>query len=135
MCSDDEQEVAYADSAVAGEGVHSDLGECGGEETADKGPGPELHRGEDTAPFTSVVTETDLEGEVNEDRECHVFLREAFVEELKVGYGVVGLEADFGDEVDDDEGLDICRGAVSGVGGWGARGDGRLSFITRHMVE
>lgn len=107
---DDHKEVPWLDHAVARKDPHCEVRETRGDETADKGPHPERHGREIGAPFSGVVSKANLEGEVDQDGERHVFLRETLVEEFKVGDGIVGLEANFGDEMDDYEGLDVWSG-------------------------
>lgn len=81
--------------------------ETSGDQTPDKRPHPERHGGEVRTPFAGVVAKADLEGEVDQHSKRHVFLRETLVEELEVSDGVIGLEADLGDKVDDYEGLNV----------------------------
>lgn len=95
--------------AGAGEDHHDGLGDQRGDEAGDEGVAPDVDGGVGGRPAAGVVAEADFKGEVDEDCEGHVFLAEALVEEFEVGGGVVGLEADFGDEVDDDDGLDVAQ--------------------------
>lgn len=95
--------------AGGGEDHHGRLGDQRGEEAADEGVAPDVDGRVGGRPAAGVVAEADFEGEVDEDGEGHVFLAEALVEEFEVGGGVVGLEADFGDQVDDDDGLDVAQ--------------------------
>ena len=60
-------------------------------------------------PATGIISQANLKGKVDENGESHVFLAETFVEEFEVCDCVVGLEADFGDEVDDDDALDVAE--------------------------
>ena len=78
----------------------------------DKRPHPQLHCRECCTPFPRIVAKGNFEWEINEHGEGEVFLAEAFVEEFEVCDGVICLEADFGDEVDYDEGLYVCVGVV-----------------------
>ena len=61
------------------------------------------------APLSGVVAQADLEREVDEDGEREVFLRETFIQQFEVGDGVVGLEADFRNQMDKNERLDILQ--------------------------
>jgi len=108
VLGDDDEKVPALDHAVLGEDVHRDLGQNRGDEAANEAPHPQLHRREVGTPFAGVVAERDLEWEVDQHRQRHVFLREALVEQLEVGHGVVRLEADLGDQMDDHERLDVC---------------------------
>ena len=92
---------------VRGEDHDHRLSQAGGDQTTDEGVAPDVDGWVGGGPATCVVAETDLEWEINEHRQGHVFLAETLVEELEVCDGVVGLEADFGDQMDDDDALDV----------------------------
>lgn len=58
-------------------------------------------------PSSGDVSQADLEGKVNQHGKSQVFLTEPLVYELEVGNGVVCLEADLRDEMDNDDALNI----------------------------
>ena len=60
-------------------------------------------------PPSGVVSQTDLERKVNKDSKCHVLLTETFIQKFKVRDSVVGLEAYFGNQVNDDDALNISK--------------------------
>lgn len=60
-------------------------------------------------PSPSKIPQTNLKGEINQDSQGQVFLAEALVQQLEIRDGVIGLEADFGYEVDDDDGLYVSE--------------------------
>lgn len=99
--------------AVSRKYPHCNVREDGGDQAADECPHPQLHGWKVCAPFAGVVPEANLKGEVDENGQGHVLLREALVEEFQVGDSVVCLEADFRYEMDGYEGLYIYRQAVS----------------------
>lgn len=100
-------EVPSVNNPRGGEDVNGNLSQNSSDEAADKCPEPQLHGREVGTPFSGVVSETDLEGKVDKDSKGEVFLAESLIKELKVGNGIVGLEANLGDQVDDNEGLDV----------------------------
>lgn len=102
-------QVSQSHDSITGEYPDSHVSDTRCNQPPDKSPHPQSHRTEGGTPFPGIVTETDFKGKVDEDGEGEVFLGEAFVEELEVCDGVVCLEADFGDEVDNTEGLDVWR--------------------------
>lgn len=112
---DDERKVRVADLA---------LGELGDERHADGGPaepGPhgEHPRAQGPAPLgppRGEVPEQDLERKVDQDGEREVLLAEPFLEQLERGGRVRGGRAELGDEVHEDELLDVCE--------WVSRGGG-----------
>lgn len=89
---------------------HDDtLSEDGGNKSAHKRPTPDPDRLVLLAPFARVVTQAHFEGEVDQNSECQVFLAKPLVQELEVSDGVISLEANLGDEVDDNEDLDVLE--------------------------
>lgn len=60
-------------------------------------------------PSTSVVAETDFKGEVDQDCQCEIFLTETFIQQFEIRDSVVRLEPDFGDQVNDDDALNILQ--------------------------
>jgi len=83
-----------------------------------------------------------LEREVDENSNSHVFLQQTLLEEFERGDRVVGHEANFGEEVDDDEGLDVCRiedlGSAARIETRRNEGEGndeRFSLTMLHMTE
>jgi hypothetical protein len=88
---------------------HYYLGEDRGDQPSNKTQRPDGDGLVLLGPFAGVVAERDFEGEVDQDGQGEVFLAETFVEEFEVRDGVVGLEADFGDQVDEDEDLDVAE--------------------------
>lgn len=60
-------------------------------------------------PSASVVPETDFEGEVDQDGQCEIFLTKTFIQQFEVRDSVVRLEPDFGDQVNDDDALNILQ--------------------------
>ena len=59
------------------------------------------------APLTGVVSQGNFEGKVNKDGQSKIFLRKTKVEKFEVCDSIIGLESNFTNQVDDDEGLDI----------------------------
>ena len=101
ICKDDEEQVPCC-CTLGGEEHDGELRKCGGDEARNECPAPDPHWWVARGPFAHVVAQAELKGKVDEDGEGQIFLREALVEELEIGDGVVGLEADFGNEMDDD---------------------------------
>lgn len=95
--------------AVGGKNHDHELGDTGSDETADKSPTPDVDWGIGCGPAAGIVTKANLEREVNEDCESHVFLAESLVDELEVRDGIVGLEPNFGDKVDYDDALYVSK--------------------------
>ena len=89
--------------AACWEGRNHELCEDGGRQSADESPTPYSDRLVFFAPHSCVVSKCNLEGEVDQDSEREIFLAESLVEKFEVRDGVVRLETDFSDEVDDDE--------------------------------
>lgn len=108
MRDDDREEIPRL-YAVGGKNHDHELGQTGSDEAADERPAPDVDWGVGGGPAAGVIAETDFEGKVNEDCESHVFLAEALVDELEVCDGVVGLETNFGDEVDYDDALYVSE--------------------------
>jgi hypothetical protein len=59
-------------------------------------------------PLSGEVTEEDLEGEVDENGEGEVLLLQTLLEQFERSGSVVGGSSKLGDEVDEDESLDVC---------------------------
>lgn len=94
---------------VRGEDHDHRLSQTGGDQTTNEGVAPDVDGWVGGGPATCVVAETDLEGEINEHRQGHVLLAETLVEQLEVRDGVVGLEADLGDQMYDDDALNVLE--------------------------
>ena len=94
---------------VRGEDHDDCLSQACGNQTTDEGVAPDVDGWIGGGPATRVVAETDLEWEINEHRQSHVLLAETFVEQLEVRDGVVGLKADLGDQVYNDDALDVLE--------------------------
>lgn len=105
---DNEQEEATC-CAASREYGYDELREAGCYEATDKGPAPDVHGRVCLAPFADVVAQEHLHRKVDEDDQGEFFLLEALVQQLQAGDCIVGLEADFGDQVDDDEGLNVLE--------------------------
>lgn len=56
-----------------------------------------------------VPAADDLEGEVDENGDGHVLLQETLLQQLERRDRVVRHEADLGNEMEDDEGLNVCK--------------------------
>ena len=100
--------------------------------------GREVRRGE----TRNSPSAENLEREVDENSNGHVFLQQTLLEKFERGDRVVGHESDFGEEVDDDEGLNVCRvedsGSVARIETRRTEGegkDGRFSLTMLHMTE
>jgi hypothetical protein len=91
------------------EGHDNKLREDSGSQSADEGPTPYSDRLVFFAPHSRVVAEEDLERKVDQNGKREIFLAESFVEEFEVRDGVVRLETDLSDQVDDDEDLDVAQ--------------------------
>lgn len=63
----------------------------------------------DSRPSPGKIAQTDLEGEINQNCQGHVFLAETLVQQFEIRDCIIGLKADFGDEVDDDDGLYVAE--------------------------
>lgn len=87
----------------------NDLGECGSEESTNECPTPEVHGPVGGGPFASVVTQTELEREIDQDYQGHVVLSKALVQKFQIGDRIISLEADLRDQVDYDDGLDVLQ--------------------------
>lgn len=63
----------------------------------------------DSRPSPGKIPQTNLKGEIYQDGQGHVFLAEALVQQFEICNRVISLEPDFGDEVDDDDGLYVSE--------------------------
>ena len=106
---DDDGKQVRSRGAACWEGHDHELCEDGGGQSADKCPTPYSNRLVFFAPHSCVVSKCNLEGEVDQDSEREIFLAESLVEKFEVRDGVVRLETDFSDEVDDDEDLNVAQ--------------------------
>lgn len=79
------------------------------DESSDKRPTPDSDRFVLLAPFSGVVTQHDLKREVDQNRQSEIFLAESLVQEFEIGDGIIGLETNLGDQMNDDESLDILQ--------------------------
>ena len=95
--------------AVGWENHDDELGYTSCDKTADESPAPDMNRGVRRRPAASVVAQADFERKVDEDCKSHVFLTESFVEKFQVCDAIIGLEANFGDEVDHDNALYVSE--------------------------
>jgi hypothetical protein len=91
------------------EGHDHKLCENSSGQPTDEGPAPYSDGSVVFTPHACVVTEKNLEGEVDQNSEREIFLAESLVEEFEVGDGIVRLETDLSNEVDDDEDLDVAQ--------------------------
>lgn len=105
---DDEKEET-ARCAAGGEDRHDELCESCCDQATNEGVAPNVHGRVCLAPFANVVAKEDLDGEVDKDDEGELLLLEALVEQLQASDSVVGLESDLGDQVDDDERLNVLE--------------------------
>lgn len=105
----DQQEVRRGSTSGSREDHDCELSKGGSDQATYESPAPQTHGGVLLAPFASIVAERDFKGKVDEDGEGEIFLGKALVEELEIGDGVVCLEANFGNEMDDDEGLNVLE--------------------------
>ncbi|KAI6763471.1 hypothetical protein HG531_012859 [Fusarium graminearum] len=85
------------------------LGRQSGDKSTNKAPAPKTHWGVLLRPHSSIVTQADLEGEINKNGQSHVILAESLVQKLQVGDTVVSLEANLGDEMNNNDGLDVLK--------------------------
>lgn len=108
MAPDDRQQIPCRDP-LRREQHHHPLRDDGRDEAADKGPAPDVHRRIDGRPAAGVVAQADLKGEIDQDGQGEVFLTEALIQKLEVRDAVVCLEADLGDQMDDDDALNILQ--------------------------
>lgn len=88
---------------------HCQLGKDRCHEAPNKCPRPQSHRLILLRPFSGVVAQSDLKGEVDQHGQGQIFLRETFVQELEVRNCIVRLEADLGDQVDHNESLYVLQ--------------------------
>lgn len=103
---DDEHIPADRDRRM-GERVHGERRE---EHECERGPvrmHPSAQRAFALTPAPCEPATRDLEGEGDEDGQREVLLREPLLNHLQRGHGGVGLEADLGDEQENEECLDI----------------------------
>lgn len=104
----DDEEVGCR--GAAGWEKHDDqLRKHGGDESSNKGPTPHANGLVLLRPLARIVSQAHFKGEIDEDDQGEIFLTEALVEQLEVGDGIVGLEANLRNEVDEDESLDIFQ--------------------------
>lgn len=108
VLGNDNQHVPRGDT-LGREHDNSKLRENGSHQTTHEAPAPETHGRELLRPLSCIVSQTDLEGEVDQNSEGHVLGTESLVKKLEVGDSIVGLEADLGNKVDDDDGLDVLQ--------------------------
>ena len=95
--------------SVRGEDHDHSLRDHRCDQSGDERPTPYMDGRVGCRPPSGVVTEADLKGEVNEDCQGDVLGAETLFEEFEVGDGVVGLEADLGDQVHDDDALNVAK--------------------------
>lgn len=91
------------------EGHDHDLCENGGSKSAHESPAPYSDRLVLFAPHAGIVSKCNFEGEVDQNGQRQVFLTEPLVQQFEVRDGVVCLETDLSDQVDDDEDLDVAE--------------------------
>lgn len=108
MFGDDNEEETTS-CATGGEDGDNELRESCCRQTANEGVAPNVHGWIRLTPFTNVVAEEHLNREVNQDNKGKLLLLKALIEELQAGDGIIGLESDLGDQVDDDERLDVLE--------------------------
>lgn len=108
MLNDDSKQIRDR-GAACWEGHYHDLREDSGSKSAHKGPAPNPDRLIFFTPHSSIVAKRDFEGEVNQDGKCQVFLAEPLVQQFEVRDGVVCLETDLSDQVDDDKDLNVAQ--------------------------
>lgn len=77
------------------------------DESPDKRPTPHSHRLILLAPFSSIVTQHDLKGKVDEDRQCQIFLRKSSIQQFEVRDCVVCLKPNLRNQMNHNESLDV----------------------------
>ena len=108
VLEDDKKQVPRGDPLL-GEDHHDPLCEHCRRQSADERPAPQVHGRVFVGPLPGVVAKSYLEREVDKHGQSQVLLAEAFLEQLQVRDAFVGLEADLGDQVQHDEGLDVLE--------------------------
>lgn len=108
MLSNDQQQEPSRGSSDREYGHHK-LREPSSNQTSHEGPTPDVHRRVSLTPLSDVVTQEDLDREVDEDNEGKLLLLEALIQKLQARNSIVGLESNLGDEVNDDEALDVLQ--------------------------
>lgn len=108
MLGDDNEEET-ACRATGGKDGDDELGEPCCCKTADESVAPDMHGWVGLAPFPDVVAQEDFDREIDKNDKGKLLLLEALIEELQAGNGVVSLESNLGDQVDDNEGLNVLE--------------------------
>ena len=78
-------------------------------ETPNEGPAPDVYWRVGRGPTTGVVAQTNLERKIDEDGQRQIFIAEAFIKQLEIRDGVIGLEPNFGNEMNDDDTLNVAE--------------------------
>lgn len=94
MLTDNHEQIPRRRSA-GGEDRNHELRECGCAQSAYKGPAPDVHGRIRVTPLSDIISQRQLDGEINEDSQREIFLAKTLVQELQACDGVVCLESDF----------------------------------------
>jgi len=107
VLDNDEQQIGSGGAGGRGENHDNELCKSSSDKTADESPTPEAHRGVLLAPLASIVAEGYLKRKIDKDGQSKVFLRETLFQQFEIGDGVICLETNLGNEMDDDKGLNV----------------------------
>lgn len=109
MLANNSEHIPSWDFRSARVDYDSELGEHSSYQSSDEGPTPEAHGSVVGGPLAGIVTQHDFKREVNQHDESHVVLTKALVQELETGDSVIGLETDLGNQVNDNDGLNVLQ--------------------------
>lgn len=85
------------------------LSQDGCSQSSNKRPAPQPHGSIFCRPFSSIVAKTNLKRKVDQDDKRHVVRAESLVQQLQAGDGIIGLETNLGDKMNNNDGLDVLE--------------------------
>ena len=94
-------------NTVFGEDCNGNVRNHGSKETTNKGIRPQSHWLEISTPLAGVISQCDFKREVYQNSKSQILLRKAKIKKFEVGNGIVRLETDFANQMNNNEGLDI----------------------------
>ncbi|KAI6775278.1 hypothetical protein HG530_002036 [Fusarium avenaceum] len=108
VLANDHQQIPRCNSFIWENG-DNELAKQSSDKSACEAPAPKTHGCILLRPHSRVVAQANFEREINQNCQSHVVLAKALIQELQVGDTVVSLEANLGDEVHNDDSLDVLE--------------------------
>ena len=109
MLPNNRQQVPERHFGTSREDHDSGLAQHRGSESSHERPAPQSHWGVFRRPLSGIVSQEDLKGEIDKNHQCHVILAETLVQKFQARDTIVGLEPDLGDQMHEDDGLDVSQ--------------------------